>query len=446
MRSGSTSIKIFLNVNEAMQLPSITHKVLGNNNCGVMETKSTIIDNFNVSSNISCNLYTGNSQLYIVPPIDSKGTRINISDRPILCMSYTKDGNELVVGSADHALYSVNIKYPNKKPIQMYSKRYGHTDWVTSCSHLIDGRIVSSAMDGKLCIWSSDRRSCIVGHRGSISKVLSDCQYNIIVSCGYDGNINIWDVNGRKGGSNIAMFEGHNTPVIDCIYSNKTLVSGSRDGVLCFWDMITGQLMNRINAHNGQISVLQSTSNNGNQFISGGIDGQVKVWDIREKYPVLYKSIPVNRSRENKMVAAVSCMIGTEATSGTNSETDTGDMCRHIVTGGADGSVVILDTRMNFTELHRWKYHKSSVTALYAVGDNCIFSGDALGMMHCYDIATSSNSNESILGIDRDVEGIGLRYGLGASENSAVKGICCIDRKIVTIGEDGKILIFIYDS
>ena len=73
------------------------------------------------------------------------GRVIDISDRLLICSS-SNMRNELVVGSADHALYSIDVfasEQPSKGAIDssrrggrkpytvMYSKTCGHTDWVT---------------------------------------------------------------------------------------------------------------------------------------------------------------------------------------------------------------------------------------------------------------------------------------------------------------------------
>ncbi len=58
----------------------------------------------------------------------------------------------------------------------MYSKKCGHTDWVTAVAHLKDNRVISAGMDGKLCLWNANDRSRCVdlvgGHTKSISKVI----------------------------------------------------------------------------------------------------------------------------------------------------------------------------------------------------------------------------------------------------------------------------------
>lgn len=49
--------------------------------------------------------------------------------------------NEVVVGGSDHALYSINVNDPNCRPVTMYNKSNGHTDWVTTVTHLADGKV-----------------------------------------------------------------------------------------------------------------------------------------------------------------------------------------------------------------------------------------------------------------------------------------------------------------
>lgn len=48
------------------------------------------------------------------------------SDRPLLCCSL--QGNEFVVGSADHALYCYDA-VTGRPTRRLYGKRHGHIDW-----------------------------------------------------------------------------------------------------------------------------------------------------------------------------------------------------------------------------------------------------------------------------------------------------------------------------
>ena len=68
-----------------------------------------------------------NNDRFVRPPLDPAGTLCDASDRPLLCCSLSP-GGELVVGSADHALYSYHA--PTGRPLRrLYGPRHGHIDW-----------------------------------------------------------------------------------------------------------------------------------------------------------------------------------------------------------------------------------------------------------------------------------------------------------------------------
>jgi len=156
--------------------------------------------------------------------IESSCVRVNVSDRPLLCMSvYPAVAADVVVGGSDHACYSIDVGSArpggSPRPKQMHTKRSGHSEWVTSVAHLPNNNVVSVGMDNKVCLWSSARTTCLGEysdvHFGSISKVLTDSRAsgttnngsnggggaaNIALTSGYDGKINIWSFPPGSGG------------------------------------------------------------------------------------------------------------------------------------------------------------------------------------------------------------------------------------------------------
>jgi hypothetical protein len=70
------------------------------------------------------------------------------------------------------------------------------------------------------------------------------------------------------------------------------------------------------------------------------------------------------------------------------------------------------------------------------VGEQCVLSGDGLGTLLSHHLLASSLDSPRAC----------LKYGVGASQHSAVRAISCANGKVVTAGEDGKVLIFDYDS
>jgi hypothetical protein len=89
-------------------------------------------------------------------PVHARGRNADVSDRPLLCMSVF--GDLAVVGSADHGLIEVELKgsgrdasAPLRKRRTLYTKQYGHAEWVADVAHLPDGRVLSAGLDSKVC-------------------------------------------------------------------------------------------------------------------------------------------------------------------------------------------------------------------------------------------------------------------------------------------------------
>ena len=78
-------------------------------------------------------------------------------DRTILSVDIKAD--KCVTSSADHGLRVYSLK-TGKCLRNLYNKKFGHTDWVTSCKFLEDQRILSAGMDNKLCLWDSKVIKC----------------------------------------------------------------------------------------------------------------------------------------------------------------------------------------------------------------------------------------------------------------------------------------------
>ena len=408
------------------------------------------------------------------PPANPSGERHDLSDRPLLCASQSLDPTrvEVIFGGADHALYSVTVgsraavagggRAPlQKRPITMYSKRSGHTDWVTSVTHLADGRALSAAMDGKLCLWESSRTTCTdltTGHTKSVAKLLADPTGRLVLSCGYDAAVCLWDF-GRAGVRNgprasslpapVAVFGGHREAVVECVFLDEDrCASGDRTGGLCVWD-VAGASSNpvfRAQAHRGSITAMVASAA-GSLLLTSGVDGMVRGWDLRSDASLPCFEAPAHAGLAVQKrdvagakggkppsgavaAAAVACMVALP--------TRGGGACSSVVTGGADSAVCLVDVRFvgggGTRVVQRWAHHRVGLYSLCAAGggaggDRCFFSGDGAGMLLCYDS-----------GVDGDAA---VKYGVGASEQGAIRAILRVgENKVVTGSEDGKALVF----
>jgi F-box/WD-40 domain protein 7 len=262
--------------------------------------------------------------------------KINISHRNILCMSTRND--EIVTGSADHGLKVVKIKGTKETMCvsrTLYSKKSGHTEWVTAVTHLTDDRIVSGGMDSKICLWRGVQCKDYLGHVGSISRlrpISGDPNQGapvLLVSSSYDRSLKIWDL-GRMSGP-IASMHAHKGAVIDFVFVNGNIVSGGRDGMICVWDTSGAKLVNKLERHDNAVTCTVPTENDNNTFASGDMDGFLGVWDTRQRAPVMWERVATPGAALTLVESA-------------------GD---EILAVGADNSVTVIDTRA--TSRLRWK-------------------------------------------------------------------------------------------
>ncbi|KAL2652317.1 hypothetical protein R1flu_020445 [Riccia fluitans] len=376
--------------------------------------------------------------LWSAGPSDSAGVVVDLSDRPLMCMSVR--GTEAAIGSADHSVYTVDVAR-GKRLRNLYNKKYGHTEWVTCVEHLQDGRILSGALDKKLCLWDATGVRCtdLLGHDGSISALkVIDSTY--AVSASYDKTLMLWNLaagtRGRVSTEPVGCLRGHRGAVLGFAMSSEgSLMSGSRDGEVFLWDASSGTaVLCCKNAHQGHVTAVEclrdidSDMNNdadadqqqdqmfsgcmGELFLTGGQDGIIQVWDIRNKAPVHTFAI----ASSEKGRGAVS-NIGF-----TNVGARTPPL---MVTASADKVIRVLEPRCSFGVVHTFAEHKDFIYSLHLCGP-LMWSGAGDGKLLVHDLASGR-----------------CLYGLGATHNGAVRCVSLAGPKhLVIAGDDGNCMMY----
>lgn len=118
-----------------------------------------------------------------------------------------------------------------------------------------------------------------------ISAVL-DCSYMDGVSDKFstsseDGTIRLWDANDYSVYARcLAATAAHPTCTV---FTEEIIISGWSDGkVRSFWVDTQEPLWTVDNAHKGGVSALD-LSKNFKFFVTGGVDGEIRVWEIRTR-------------------------------------------------------------------------------------------------------------------------------------------------------------------
>jgi hypothetical protein len=235
--------------------------------------------------------------------------------------------------------------------------------------------------------------------------------------------------------------------VVECVFLDEDrCASGDRTGGLCVWDVAgaSSTPLFRAQAHRGSVTAMVAAGPAGNLLLTSGVDGMVRGWDLRgdASRPCFEAPAHAGAAAGGKggggkpppppgavAAAAVACMVALPARGG--------GACSSVVTGGADSTVCLVDMRLTggggggVRVLQRWAHHRVGLYSLCAAGsgDRCFFSGDGAGMMLCYDSGVAGDA--------------ALKYGVGASEQGAVRAILRVgENKVVTGSEDGKALVF----
>jgi len=162
----------------------------------------------------------------------------------------------------------------------------GHTSDVNSVAFSADNRqIVSGSRDKTIRLWNtlaeckytitedahSDWVSCV--------KFSPSAKQPLIVSCGWDKLVKVWNLNNCKLRYNLA---GHGGPLYDVTISpdGSLCSSGGKDGTTMLWDVNDGKHLYSLDAGCGVHSLVFSPKN---YWLCAATDNSIKIWDLENK-------------------------------------------------------------------------------------------------------------------------------------------------------------------
>ena len=156
----------------------------------------------------------------------------------VLSVAISPGGSILVSGGADKT-----IKVWNLKTGQVIRTLNGHSSWITAVAIAAHGKIVSGSADQTIKIWelNTGKLSKTIKNEKELFCVLSLCisHDGKVIACGSTNNkITLWNLD---SGQLIRSIEGHSDWIqsLSITSGNTTLISGSRDGVIKFWQSKT---------------------------------------------------------------------------------------------------------------------------------------------------------------------------------------------------------------
>lgn len=122
----------------------------------------------------------------------------------------------------------------------------GHTKRITCLVHVRaqNGTLVSGSADGTLRMWSAATGQChgtLDGHSGGVvclAELERLSTHPRVLSGGVDGTLRVWSVPRDRGGTELAVLEGH-TDAVYCIKEKADggILSGGMDGSVRLWKL-----------------------------------------------------------------------------------------------------------------------------------------------------------------------------------------------------------------
>ncbi|KAF3359399.1 U5 small nuclear ribonucleoprotein 40 kDa protein like [Verticillium longisporum] len=145
--------------------------------------------------------------------------------------------------------------------------------------------IASGSMDRSILLWRTygdcENYGTLKGHSGAVLDLQWSRDSRILFSASADMHLASWDLD---NGTRIRRYVGHEEVINAMDISRRgdeVLISGSDDGSIGLWDPRTKHAADYIQTDFPVTAVAISEA--GNEIYSGGIDNDIKVWDLRKK-------------------------------------------------------------------------------------------------------------------------------------------------------------------
>jgi WD40 repeat protein len=312
----------------------------------------------------------------------------------------------LVSGSDDRTLRVWDIE--SGKIVRVLE---GHSVWVRAIAALPDGRFVSCS-DGTLRVWKlgSDTGATPAGSYWVTA--LAELPDGRIVSGSGDGALRIWDkATGaitntlREIGPSETIRTIENDAILAmAVLPDGRVACGTFDETVRVWNVETGELVNTLRGHSGQVDNVAVLPDG--HIVSSSVDGTLRVWDLATGESAALHWDRLSEAAKVSLLPDGRVMVAFEGGLLQASEMETGEvdlvLAGHtswvnslsvlpggrLVSGSNDRTVRLWDLGTGKT-IRVFEGHVESVLAVTALPDGFVVSGSVDHTLRIWDPATA---------------------------------------------------------
>lgn len=158
----------------------------------------------------------------------------------------------------------------------------GHRASVTVViTHPIYSLIASGSEDTTIRIWDHETNQyerTLKGHTGPITGLAFDSRGLVLASCSSDMSAKLWDMNTYMCTKTLKGHD-HTISSVKFLPSGDTVITASRDQSIKFWEVSTGYCLKTLTGHTDWVKTM-SISLDGLFLASGGVDQNIIIWQI----------------------------------------------------------------------------------------------------------------------------------------------------------------------
>ncbi|PRP82618.1 hypothetical protein PROFUN_04923 [Planoprotostelium fungivorum] len=211
----------------------------------------------------------------------------------LFSVKFSPDSREILGGSSDQHMYIYNLE---RREVE--HKVLAHSNDINTVTYMeeTNGNIIITGSDDQKCkVW--DRRqlsenatpqAVMRGHFRGITHVSSKGDGRYFLSNGKDQTLRLWDL--RNPAENVSTYSGHTvaSTLIRAYFSpahttgQKYIYSGSHNGCIYVWDVLTGAVVKKIVAHSATIRDVSWHPYEAT-IMSTSWDTTVKKWTHKER-------------------------------------------------------------------------------------------------------------------------------------------------------------------